>query len=54
MRTAKTDQIVRMPRLIYFLWAHRSFCWFCHAVAHFIFTKLVNNMERIGASMHSM
>ena len=27
MRTAKTDQTADTP------WAHRSFYWFCHAVA---------------------
>ena len=20
-------------------WAHRSFCWFCHEVAHLLYTK---------------
>ena len=34
--TAKTDQTGQMPRLILSLpWAHSSFCWFCHAAAHF-------------------
>ena len=29
------DKTNKMPRLISLCWAHRSFCWFCHAVAHF-------------------
>ena len=34
--TAKTDQTVRMCRLIWLSlwWAHISFCWFCHAPTH--------------------
>ena len=28
------DSDQHMPRLICLRWAHRSFCWFCHAAAH--------------------
>ena len=32
-----SDHTGQMPRLIWvFRWAHMSFCWFCHAAAHFI------------------
>ena len=34
MRTAKTDQTVRMPRLICLRWAHMLFYRFCHALYH--------------------
>ena len=28
-------------------WAHRSFCWFCHAVAQFLFPKFaMNSLEK--------
>ena len=40
MRTAKTDQIGQMPRLIWvFAERHRSFCWFCHAAAQITFNS---------------
>ena len=29
-----SDQTGRMPRLIWVRWAHRPYCWFCHAAAH--------------------
>ena len=31
-RTAITNQTGHLS----LCWAHRSFCWFCHAVAHFV------------------
>ena len=44
MRTAKTDQTGRMPRLwsdwadtqadLSLRWAHSHFCWFCHEAAY--------------------
>ena len=49
MRTAKTDQTedVRLRRVkadLSLRWAHRSVCWFCHAVTcvfHFISNSFV-------------
>ena len=35
MWTAKTDQTGQADLRL--RWAHRSFCWFCHAAAHFKF-----------------
>ena len=32
-RTAKTDQIGQMPRLIRLFAGRTSFCWFCHEAA---------------------
>ena len=41
-RKAKTDQTVQMPRLIRVFAGPKSFCWFCHAEAHFtISSKLI-------------
>ena len=36
--TAKTDQTVRMDAQAYqsLRWAHKPFCWFCHAPAHLL------------------
>ena len=40
-RTAKTDQTGRMPQADLSLrLAHRSFCWFCHAMAHLNMSKI--------------
>ena len=38
-----SDQTGRMPRLVCLHWAHRPFCWFCHAVAHMYNNILAGN-----------
>ena len=37
MRTVKTDQTGRVPRLTCLRCAHRSFCWLCRSAAHFYY-----------------
>ena len=37
MRTAKTDQTGRMPRLIWLFAGHTPLCWFCHKVAQMVY-----------------
>ena len=39
-----SDQIGRMPRLIWVFAGHTSFCWFCHAQAHILFRKLTKKV----------
>ena len=37
MRTVKTDQPWRMPRLICLAWAQSPNCWICHVVAQILY-----------------
>ena len=52
--TANSHQTGRMPRLICHCWAHRSFCWLCHAAALFmvIITSSHMKSEEIHSHLH--
>ena len=46
-----SNQTGRMHRLISLCWVHRSFCWFCHAVAQ-LYKNTVNKDFKCTDSIH--
>ena len=39
----ESDQTARMPRPICYCWAHMRFCWFCHADADMLSSRIRRN-----------